>query len=93
MKLEKLITVSAHNFEATLPWAYALPPMRLLQVVNEVEPARQFMGWTECFRELLDPALLHKLDELDLLELGDVVSQWAEKSVALRNSIYDGDKK
>lgn len=82
MSVVKLITISLDDFEATVPWAYALPTPVLLDIM--MSPTfDSFIKTQIAFREVLSPELWPQYDQLNLLDLGKVLSQWIAKSEKL----------
>lgn len=83
---EKLVTVKTEKFEATLPWLYAISPLRLLDIATTVNGAEQFSKTLESMKELIAPDKLPKLETLNLLELGDVINAWLAETEKLKGS-------
>jgi hypothetical protein len=81
----RLVTIETEAFTATVPWTYAIPPMQLIDIMAEQHSMIQFAKAFMALRVMVAPEILPGLEELNILELTEVISQWISKSMELNN--------
>ena len=82
-----MIALDAAGFKVVVPWVFVVPTQRMLRMLSAEKPTEQFAITLSEFLEVLPVEDMARFDTLDFSEAVKVVSQWMERSMAMKEFI------
>ena len=86
-----MIALDAAGFKVVVPWVFAVPTHRMLGMLSAEKPVEQFALSLSEFLEVLPIEDMDRFDTLDFSEAVKVISQWMERSMAMKEFIDNPD--